>query len=157
MAREIDWEIRERAEELYVVDGLTFEQTAKETGVSVTQLKNWSGAEGWRDKREEYRVNKQSIRSTVTKLRKQLAIDALSTSDPQKVFAFIRLEALAGRQEKRMEEAPKIDRPALFLEDLEFIAGILKDRDPEGLKTLAKSFDCLIEQFKAKNALASGT
>lgn len=152
MAREIDWEIRERAEELYVVDGLTFDQVAKETGVSVTQLKNWSGAEGWRDKREEYRVNKQSIRSTVTKLRKQLALDALSTSDPQKVFAFIRLEALAGRQEKKTEDAPKIDRPALFLEDLEFIAGILKDRDPEGLKILANNFDVMIEQIKAKYA-----
>ena len=152
MAREIDWEIRERAEELYVVDGLTFEQTAKETGVSVTQLKNWSGAEGWRDKREEYRVNKQSIRSTVTKLRKQLAQDALSTSDPQKVFAFIRLEALAGRQERKAVDAPKIDRPALFLEDMEFIASVLKERDPEGLKILAKSFDVLIEQIKAKYA-----
>lgn len=155
MAREIDWEIRERAEELYVVDGLTFDQVAKETGVSVTQLKNWSGAEGWRDKREEYRVNKQSIRSTVTKLRKQLALDALSTSDPQKVFAFIRLEALAGRQEKRTEEAPKIDRPALFLEDLEFIASVLMGRDPEGLKILANNFDVLIDQFKAKNAAAT--
>jgi transposase-like protein len=152
MAREIDWEIRERAEELYVVDGLTFDQVAKETGVSVTQLKNWSGAEGWRDKREEYRVNKQSIRSTVTKLRKKLALDALSHSDPQKVFAFIRLEALAGRQEKKAVDAPKIDRPALFLEDMEFIASVLKESDPEGLKILAKSFDVLIEQIKAKYA-----
>jgi transposase len=155
MAREIDWEIRERAEELYVVDGLTFDQVAKETGVSVTQLKNWSGAEGWREKREEYRVNKQSIRSTVTKLRKQLAQDALNTSDPQKVFAFIRLEALAGRQERKVEEAPKIDRPALFLEDLEFIASVLMSRDPEGLKILANNFDVLIEQFKAKYAQAT--
>jgi len=155
MGKEIDWEVRERAEELYVVDGLTFDQVAKETGVSVTQLKNWSGAEGWREKREEYRVNKQSVRSTVAKLRKQLAQDALSTSDPQKVFAFIRLEALAGRQERKIDEAPKIDRPALFLEDLEFIASLLKDRDPEGLKVLAKNFDVLIEQFKAKHAEAT--
>jgi transposase len=155
MAREIDWEVRERAEELYVVDGLTFDQVAQETGVSVTQLKNWSGAEGWREKREEYRVNKQSVRSTVAKLRKQLALDALNTSDPQKVFAFIRLEALAGRQEKRTEEAPKIDRPALFLEDLEFIASVLQVQDPEGLKVLAKNFDGMIEQFKAKHAKAT--
>jgi transposase len=155
MGKEIDWDVRERAEELYVVDGLTFDQVARETGVSVTQLKNWSGAEGWREKREEYRVNKQSIRSTVAKLRKQLAIDALSTSDPQKVFAFIRLEALAGRQERKVDEAPKIDRPALFLEDLEFIASVLMGRDPEGLKILANNFDVLIEQFKAKYA-ASG-
>jgi hypothetical protein len=152
MGKEIDWEIRERAEERYVVDGLTFDQVANETGISVTQLKNWSGAEGWREKREEYRVNKQSIRSTVAKLRKQLAQDALSTSDPQKVFAFIRLEALASRQEKKVEEAPKVDRPALFLEDIEFIASVLKDRDPEGLKVLANSIDALIAQFKAKHA-----
>jgi len=155
MAKEIDWDIRERAEELYIVDGLTFDQVSRETGVSVTQLKNWSGAEGWREKREEYRVSRRSIRSTVTKLRKQLATDALSTSDPQKVFAFIRLEALASRQDKKGEDAPKIDRPALFLEDIEFIAGILKDRDPEGLKILANNFDVLIEQFKAKNAQAA--
>jgi hypothetical protein len=155
MAREIDWEIRERAEELYVVDGLTFDQVAKETGISISQLKSWSGAEGWREKREEYRVNKQSIRSTVTKLRKQLAIDALATSDPNKVFAFIRLEALAGRQERKSEEAPKIDRPAIFLEDLEFIASVLMSRDPEGLKILANNFDVLIEQFKAKYAHAT--
>ena len=159
MGKEIDWEVRERAEELYVVDGLTFDQVARETGVSVTQLKNWSGAEGWREKREEYRVNKQSIRSTVAKLRKQLAVDALSTSDPQKVFAFIRLEALAGRQEKnetgdRFKSVP-CDRPALFLEDLEFIASVLMGRDPEGLKILANNFDCLIEQFKAKHAQAT--
>jgi hypothetical protein len=122
------------------------------TRLSVTQLKNWSGAEGWREKREEYRVNKQSIRSTVTALRKKLALDALSTSDPQKVFAFIRLEALANRAEKKTGDAPKIDRPAIFLEDLEFIASVLKDRDPEGLKVLANSFDVLIEQIKAKYA-----
>jgi len=155
VGKEIDWEIREKAEELYIVDGLTFEQVALETGVSVTQLKNWSAAEGWRGKREEYRTARRDIRKTTVDLRKKLASEALASGDPQKVYAFIRLEALAGRQEKKVDEAPKIDRPALFLEHLEFIASVLKDGDPEGLKVLAANFDPLIERFKAKYAQAT--
>ena len=86
-------------------------------------------------------------------LRQKLASDARENPDPQKIFAFIRLEALADKKERKQEAAvPKIDRPALFLEDLEFIATHLRDSDPEGLKALAKSFDGLIASFKAKHA-----
>ncbi|MGD0020817.1 MAG: hypothetical protein ABSC54_00795 [Smithellaceae bacterium] len=153
MAKEIDWEIRERAEELYVVDGLTFEETAAQTKVSVNQLKNWSAAEGWREKREEYRKAKKDIRSTLMLLRQKLATEAAKDADPQKIFAFIRLEAIAEKRERRPEGAAmKIDRPALFMEAIEFIAAFLKDNDPAGLKILGNNFDKLIETFKAKYA-----
>lgn len=153
MAKEIDWEIRERAEELYIVDGLTFEQTAAQTKVSVNQLKNWSAAEGWREKREEYRKAKKDIRSTLMLLRQKLAQAAAADADPQKIFAFIRLEALADKKDSRQTgPALKVDRPALFMEAIEFIASFLKDNDPAGLKILAKNFDRLIETFKAKYA-----
>jgi uncharacterized protein YjcR len=155
MGKEIDWEVRERAEELYIVDGLTFDEAALETGVSVTQLKNWSAAEGWREKREEFRAARRDIKSTVMQLRKDLAKKAKDNPDPQNIYAFIRLETMAGKQNKKQETAAKIDRPALFLEAMEFIAGILKDTDPEGLKVLAKNFDSLIEKFKAKYAEAT--
>jgi hypothetical protein len=156
MAKEIDWDIREKAEELYIVDGLTFEQTAKQTGVSVNQLKNWSAAEGWRDKREEYRTARKNIKSTLMTLRQNMAKEAADSKDPQKVFAFIRLEALADKKERRQESASlKVDRPALFMEAIEFIATYLKDNDPEGLKVLGNNFDGLIETFKAKHAQAT--
>lgn len=156
MGKEIDWEIREKAEELYIVDGLTFEQTAAQTKVSVNQLKNWSTNEGWRKKREEYRKAKKDIRSTVMTLRQNLAAAASTSTDPQKIFAFIRLEALVDKKEKRQEgPALKVDRPALFMEAIEFIASFLKDNDPAGLKVLANNFDKLIEAFKAKHAQAT--
>lgn len=41
MAKEISWDIREQAEELYIVDGKTFDEVAEITGVSVAQLKRW--------------------------------------------------------------------------------------------------------------------
>jgi hypothetical protein len=64
-------------------------------------------------------------------------------------------ERLKSEISTRTGEGPKIDRPALFLESLEFIAGFLKEKDPEGLKVLANNFDDLISQFKTKNAPAS--
>ncbi len=153
MGKEIDWETRERAEELYIVDGLTFEQTALQTGGSVHQLMNWSASEVWREKRQEYRTAKRDINSTVLKLTQKLSTEAMANPDPQKIFAFIRLATLADKKEKKQEvAAPKIDRPALFMEAVEFIAGVLKDTDPEGLKILARNFDGLITAFKARHA-----
>jgi len=49
MAKEISWEIREQAEELYIIDGKTFDEVAEITGVSVAQLKRWgAGRDGSR-------------------------------------------------------------------------------------------------------------
>lgn len=40
------------------------------------------------------------------------------------------------------------DRAKVFLENLQFIAGWMKENDPEGLKVLAESFDSLTAAFK---------
>ena len=45
MPVEYSFETRERAEELYIVEGLTFAQVSEATGVSVSQLQRW-GQEG---------------------------------------------------------------------------------------------------------------
>ena len=156
MGKEIDWEIRDRAEESYVVEGLTFEQVAGATGVSISQLKNWAAAEDWRKQREEYRAARKGSRENLMALRTKLAKEALSNPDPQNIYAFVRLETLSLKEKKTTETAaPKIDKPALFMEAVEFIAGYLKETDPEGLKILARNFDGLITAFKAKHAQAT--
>jgi hypothetical protein len=40
------------------------------------------------------------------------------------------------------------DKARVFLEDLQWVAGWLKENDPEGLKVLAGSFDAMAEAFK---------
>lgn len=45
-----------------------------------------------------------------------------------------------------------IDRPAIFLSTLEWIAKKLQETDPEGLKVLARNFDTLVIQFKSEHA-----
>jgi transposase-like protein len=52
--QEYSFEVRQQAYDLYVMGGLTFEQVAQATGVSVSQLKRWSAEEKeWAEKRGE--------------------------------------------------------------------------------------------------------
>jgi len=84
------YEVRERAEELYVVDGLTFEQVAEATGVSVSQLKRWSAESKppWTEARREYRAALSSIRRNTVLAKAKLIKEVIATMDPQKAYAF---------------------------------------------------------------------
>lgn len=110
MGKEIPWEIRERAEELYIVEGLTFEQVAGQTGVSVSQLKRWARpneieAASWQDRRREYRTAFDHIKRDTVLLRKRLVAKALKSLDPQHVYAIASLESTVARIESK-DSAP---------------------------------------------------
>lgn len=161
--KEISWEIREQAEELYIVDGKTFDEVAEITGVSVAQLKRWGAgfpdpddqekkSSSWMDRKKEYRRQFSDIHRDTVRLRQKLLQQALNTLDPQQVYAAVRLEMMAARKDKKVEKTVEIDRPALFLEDMEFVAKVLTEIDPEGLKIFAMNFDVIIQRFKEQNA-----
>ena len=155
MGKEIDLETRFEAEDLYIIDGLTYEQVAARTGVSVSQLKNWAAAGGWREKRAEYRQSQSTNRVKVERLRQLMLDQALGSADPQAVYAAVRVQQMAARlEQQRRTEAEastivaEVDRPKIFLECLEFIAERLKETDPEGLRILARNFEGLVDAFK---------
>jgi len=93
MAKEIDWETRGLCEELYVVDGLTYEQVSEKTGVHVNTLQGWGSHEDWPEKRREYRQALGEIKRNTVLLRKKLIHQAMNSLDPQHVYAVARLEA----------------------------------------------------------------
>lgn len=111
---EYSWEIREQAEELYIIDGLTYEAVAEATGVSLSQLKRWGGEDTWVDRRKEYRQAQTSIRRGVT-LAKAKAVNALlTTMDPQTAYAFASLVS-SGKiieQEARESQTRAVSEPA---------------------------------------------
>lgn len=96
MAR-IPFELRDQGKEMYIVDGLTLEDVAKKTGISLASLKNFSTDEGWADQRKEYRDALGGIRRKTVLLRGRLIEKALSSLDPQDVYAVSRLEAATKR------------------------------------------------------------
>lgn len=84
------WEVRENAEELYIIDGLTYAQVAQRCGVSVSQLKRWGteATPSWSERRRAYRAAQSSVRHNVTLARARLIEAVIESEDPQKAFAF---------------------------------------------------------------------
>ena len=158
MGEAYSWGVRESAENLYVYEGLTFEQVAQETGVSVSQLKRWSEDGQWQEQKKERLQNLTELKRKRLQLHRAQLDKALGSLDPQDIYALSRLEAMSKRSEPRKEQQKEveIDRPALFLQDLQFVAEILKEVDPEGLKIVAKSFDLIVARFKQREACPSG-
>lgn len=102
MPKAINFEIRDRAKDLSVIQGLTLEQVSAETGVSLSQLKTWSSTEGWTDLRDEYRQSLEEIKLNTVRLRRKLVAKALESLDPQAVYAAAALEKVAQSVEKNV-------------------------------------------------------
>ncbi|BBO74412.1 hypothetical protein DSCW_18290 [Desulfosarcina widdelii] len=156
MAQEIDLQIRFEAEDLYVEARKTYEQVSEATGVSVTQLKRWSKESNWRQKRVEHLKNKRTLKEQLVKLRDAMLKKAVDSKDPQKAYAALKVVKLQMDSEKKdAVEIVEVDRPKIFLEDMEFIAETLKDVDPQGLKVFSRNFDVIVNRFKEQHAQAS--
>jgi len=117
----ISYELREKAEEFYVIDGLTLEQVAQETGISIQTLKRWSSKEDWFKRRREYRQDKQSLQATLTELRNKMLDRAIDTLDPQQIYTVIALEKLLRSAGKKAGEPEIPDKPMTKEELLAFI------------------------------------
>lgn len=147
MGQEYPLELREEAAGLYIEGGMTYEAVAAETGVSKTQIVRWASEGEWRARRAEYRAALSGIQRDTVHLRQSLVKKAMESLDPQDIYALTRLESLAVRNRPERAEAP-VDRPAMFLESLQFIAETLKEIDPEALRVLGRHFDTLVNKFK---------
>ena len=75
--------------------------------------------------------------------------------DNQAIYAFNNILKTIVDIRTKTDATVEIDRPKLFLEDLEFIAETLRDVDPEGLKVLGRSFDLVVKRFKEAHAQAA--
>ena len=147
----------DEAEDLYVVDGLTLEGIAARLPVSVTTLSRWKGEGEWEERRAELARALVQIKRDRLKARQELVKALLNTRNKsdlsaQDIYAATAIERCLGQGEKKAGEdgaAPEIDRPALFLEDLQFVAKVLKETDPEGLKVVARNFETIVARFKA--------
>ena len=93
------WEVRESAEELYIIDGQTYEQVAEASGVSISQLKRWGmdSVPTWTERRREYRQAQTSIRRNVMLAKDKLIQAVVNEMNPQLAYAF-RSMVGAGRE-----------------------------------------------------------
>ena len=116
MGQEIPLEIRWQAEELYIVNGLTYEQVADATGASVSTIKRWAEADpdrevlSWPERRDEYRREMASINRNSVILRGRMIAKAMQSLDPQDVYAVAALEKITAKAvEAAGSPAPQLD------------------------------------------------
>jgi len=106
--KEYSFEVIEKAEELYCVDGLTYEQVASEMGIAQSTLKRWGKKYNWAAKREEIRQALSSIRVNTIRLRAELIKNCLETLAPMDAFAVAKIEDIAIKaQGLKQEKTPK--------------------------------------------------
>ena len=141
-------ETREIAEEIYVYEGKSLEQVAEQTQISIQTLKQWSSDGSWFAKKKEYQSASLAIKHNTIQLQRRLTEKALETLDPQAVYALARLRTATGKQEKGEQKEPDIDRPRMFLEDMEFAVKILQEVDPQALKLFGKHFGLIVRRWK---------
>lgn len=79
---------------------------------------------------------------------------AIGSVDNQAIYAYnsILKTLLDIREKISGGQGVDIDRPKVFLEDMEFVAAVLKEIDPPGLEVFARSFDVVIAKFKEQHA-----
>lgn len=154
MAKEHDLEIRFQAEEMFVECRLTHEEIADRLDIGLSTIRRWSTDGDWKKLREEYFQRRRMLKSNLAKLRENMMERASNNLDPQDVYAVIRLEKLARERESKGQEntAPDVDLPKIFLENMEFIAEILKEIDPEALKVFGRNFETIVQKFKEQHA-----
>jgi hypothetical protein len=171
MGQEYSMAVRSKAKELYAVTGLTYEEVVealKELSPpptpSLSQVKRWAKMEGWRSRKETLRMDTMELEERSLEAKKLLLDSCVAKLksmrennleiDSQTLWAMVRVISVVNPKKKEMTEkasATDIDRPALFLEDLKFIANILKEVEPEGFKVFARNFDLIVARFKAEH------
>lgn len=95
MGESYSFEIVEKAEELYCVDGQSFDAVATLTGVAASTVKRWSERYNWQEKKEKIRQALSSIRTNTILLRARLIENCMTTLAANDAFAVASLESMA--------------------------------------------------------------
>lgn len=109
MGREHPPETVFRAQELYCVDRMTFDQVAKAVGVSASTVKAWSAKHGWPVKRAEIAQAESDMRADMVIGRSRMIRKMMDTQDPQSAYAVASLEGLAMKRAEHLRRGRNLD------------------------------------------------
>lgn len=142
---------------MYTADNKSLAEIEEALDVSRQTLHVWKAdtrkpgeeLDEWDRAREQKRSNVQRLRALFDRELRALEDSSAGSLNGISLDAITKLGTLVQRWETT-EKSPSFDRPKVFLENIQFIAGWLRENDPEGLKVLAENFDALTVSFKVE-------
>lgn len=144
-------------------EGHSRAEIARRLDVSDTTIDRWyrdadipSGGNQWEEGRARHRSYSDRISELFDRELEAAEEAKAGTLSAPTLDAIQKLSSMALKFRELEQRSGEItfDRPKVFLENVQFIAGWLREHDPEGLKVLAKNFDALMIAFKAENEKA---
>jgi|GEM_PF-433928 len=111
-SKEYPMEVVDRAEELYCVDGHTFEGVSSLLGIAASTLKRWSDRYSWQEKKERIRQARSAIRADLIVARAAGLGKYLDSLEAKDAFAVAALEKTAQAWLKLQETPPPASVPA---------------------------------------------
>jgi transposase-like protein len=162
MAAKGDRAVLEPQARLMFGDGKAISEISKTLGISENSLYRWKSEsripgedmDGWEKDRFQKRSVAERIRALFLRELKAAEDSTAGSINASIGDTLQKLGSLAVRWEEVERNSSggslNIDRPKIFLENLEWIARALQETDPEGLKILARNFDQLTVKFKAE-------
>lgn len=143
---------------MYTADGKSLTEIEAALGVSRQTLSTWKGdtrvpgeeLDEWDRAREQKRSNVQRLRALFDRELRHIEESVAGEITAVSLDAITKLGTLVQRWEAVEAGGVAIDRPRVFLENLQWLAGWLREHDPEGLKVLAANLDTLALAFKTE-------
>ncbi len=138
-------EEKSRARQLFVEDGLNYDEVAEETAISIQTIKKWGGEGGWVAAQKEFEREYMELTTNVHKLKLETVKNALASKHSQDIIAATNLlKAMPVSRKGRGQ----FDRAAYFLEIIDGEIKYLKERDPEALRYLEPHLRGFAESMK---------
>jgi len=111
-------EQRQQAKELYIIEGLSLDQIAAQTGVSARTVKTWSVNEDWIQKRKEYQKERDVFQVSLAELKTKMLQKALESLDPQMAYAVVAIEKVLNMKKGAGQPQEKGDLNAMTKDEL---------------------------------------
>ena len=145
-------EVKHRAKTLFVEEGKTYEEVEKETGVSLSTLKNWGGPKegNWEKEKKEFEQRFLSMTTGLDKLIVEQIHQATKTKHSQDIFGVGKLLDVRAKVNSALRPSQQAqDKAAFFLEVMEKFLKFLSERDGEALRHLEPHIRAFSEEMKA--------
>ena len=143
-------EVQHRAKTLFVEEGKTYEEVEKETGVSLSTLKNWGKEGKWLEERKEFERRFLSMTTGLDKLIVEQIQQAAKTKHSQDIFGVGKLLDVRAKINSALRPSQRAeDKAAFFLEVMERFLKFLSERDAEALRHLEPHIRAFADEMKA--------